>query len=87
MVLDNSSIHHVEGIASMIEEVGALVHFLPPYSPGFNPIEETFSKVKAEMKNLEASMAHVTDIETVVFNTFATVTPEEWIINSIYTQN
>lgn len=33
------SIHHIEGIASMIEEVGTLVHFLPPYSPDFNPIE------------------------------------------------
>ena len=53
VVLDNCSIHHVEGITSMIEEVGALVHFLPPYSPDFNPIEETFSKVKAEMKNME----------------------------------
>ena len=26
---------------------GALVRFLPPYSPDFNPIEELFSKVKA----------------------------------------
>ena len=60
----------------MIEEVGALVHFLPPNSPDFNPIEETFSKVKAEMKNLEASMADV-DVETIVFSAFATVTPED----------
>ena len=29
VVLDNCSIHHVEGVTSMIEEVGALVHFLP----------------------------------------------------------
>ena len=31
VVLDNCSIHHVESITSMIEEVGVLVHFLPPY--------------------------------------------------------
>ena len=89
VVLDNCSIHHVEGIAPMIEEVGALVHFLPPYSPDFNPIEETFSKVKAEMKSLEASMADVADIETIVFSAFVRVTPEDckgWIMNSIYTQ-
>ena len=42
----------------MIEDVGALVHFLPPYSPDFNPIEEMFSKVKTEMKNLEASITN-----------------------------
>ena len=86
VVLDNCSIHHVQGIASMIEDVGALVHFLPPYSPDFNPIEETFSKVKAEMKNLEASMADVADIETIVYCAFATVTPEDckgWIMNRL----
>ena len=33
VVLDNCSMHHVEGITSMIEEVDALVHFLPPYPP------------------------------------------------------
>lgn len=90
VVLDNCSIHHVEGVTSMIEEVGALVHFLPPYSPDFNPIEETFSKVKAEMKNMEVSMAGVLDIETIVLSAFATITPEDckgWILNNIYTQN
>ena len=58
VVMDNCAIHHVEGITSMIEDVGALVHFLPPYSPDFNPIEEMFSKVKTEMKNLEASITN-----------------------------
>ncbi len=43
VILDNCSIHHVEGIVEMIHEVGALVHFLPPYSPDYNPIEEAFS--------------------------------------------
>jgi transposase len=28
--------------------------YLPPYSPGFNPIEEAFSKVKALMRRAEA---------------------------------
>ena len=28
VVLDNCSIHHVEGVTSKIEEVGALVYFL-----------------------------------------------------------
>ena len=46
VILDNCSIHHVEGITEIIQEVhvGALVHFLPPYSPDYNPIEEAFSK-------------------------------------------
>jgi transposase len=36
--MDNYSIHHIGGIAEMVQEVGALVHFLPPYSPDYNPI-------------------------------------------------
>ena len=91
VILDNCAIHHVDFITSMIEQVGALVHFLPPYSPDMNPIEETFSKVKTEMKNLEESMTNVLDIETIVLNAFATVTSQDcqgWILqNSIYTQN
>ena len=76
-VLDNCSVHHVEGITAMIEEAGAIVHFLPPYSPDFNPIEETFSKVKAEMKNLEQTMVDVSDIETIVLTAFASITPDD----------
>ena len=45
VVMDNASIHHVDGIVDMIQEVGAMVMFLPPYSPDFNPIEELFQMV------------------------------------------
>ena len=34
------------------ESVGALVYYLPPYLPDFNPIEETFSKVKSESADI-----------------------------------
>ena len=39
-IVDNASIHSVEGIVEMIQQVGAIVIFLPPYSPDYNPIEE-----------------------------------------------
>ena len=51
LILDNASIYHVDGIVEMINEAGALVLFLPPYSPDFNPIEEAFSKLKALIKS------------------------------------
>ena len=44
VVMDNASIHHVDGIMELITGVGALLIFLPPYSPDYNPIEEAFSK-------------------------------------------
>ena len=52
--MDNCSIHHVQEVATFIQDVGALVHFLAPYSPDFNPIEELFVKVKAELKSRES---------------------------------
>ena len=56
-ILDNCSIRHVSGVASMIiiTQVGALVHFLPPYSPDLNPIEECLSKVRSLLKNMEVT--------------------------------
>ncbi len=50
VILDNASLHHMESVTAMINVVGALVRFLPPYSPDLNPIEEVFSKVKSVLK-------------------------------------
>lgn len=46
VVMDNASIHHVDGITDLIQGVGAIPLFLPPCSPDFNPIEELFSKAQ-----------------------------------------
>ena len=37
-------------IVQIIEEVGAIDHFLPPYSPDLMPIELAFSKVTTSLK-------------------------------------
>jgi transposase len=34
----------------MIEERGCKLEFLPPYSPDYNPIEYSFSAIKAALK-------------------------------------
>lgn len=55
VILDNASIHHVEEITEIIEEVaGARLLFLPPYSPDLNPLEEVFSKIKGIMKTYDS---------------------------------
>ena len=85
VILDNCTIHHCEEAVQMIEEVGAIVHFLPPYSLDYNPIEEAFSKVKAEMKAMEKE-AQVLDIETVVLSAFSCITVSDcnqWIKDSV----
>ena len=51
VVLDNASIHHLSTVVDLISAAGALVRFLPPYSPDMNPIEEAFSKVKSHLRD------------------------------------
>ena len=50
MVLDNLGAHHRPEVRTLVEETGALLVYLPPYSPDLNPIELMFSKVKAAMR-------------------------------------
>ncbi len=47
VILDNVSVHIDAAITEAIEAEGHLVRFLPPYSPDFNPIELSFSVLKA----------------------------------------
>jgi hypothetical protein len=46
LVIDNVSIHKVDGIRQMVEERSARLLYLPAYSPDFNPIELAFSSIK-----------------------------------------
>jgi len=46
VVLDGLGAHRTERVRNLIEERGADLVFLPPYSPDMNPIEEAFSKIK-----------------------------------------
>jgi transposase len=43
IVLDNCAIHKSELLREVVEASGHLLIFLPPYSPDYNPIEESFS--------------------------------------------
>jgi transposase len=53
VVLDNLPAHKRKEAVEAIEERGAWLLFLPPYSPDYNPIELAFSKFKAHMKRLK----------------------------------
>lgn len=54
VVLDNLSAHKDAKAIAMIEEAGAEVRFLPPYSPDFNPIEKMWSKIKEFLRAAKA---------------------------------
>jgi transposase len=50
VVLDNLAVHKSPEVRTAIEQAGALVRFLPPYSPDLNPIELAFAKLKAFLR-------------------------------------
>jgi transposase len=50
VVMDNLGSHKAAGVREAIEEAGATLLYLPPYSPDFNPIEKAFSKLKALLR-------------------------------------
>ena len=54
VVMDNLGSHKRPPPIEAIRAAGAEVRFLPPYSPGFNPIEEMFSGLKAHLRKPKA---------------------------------
>jgi transposase len=50
VVLDNLVAHKQPEVRVAIEQAGAHLRFLPPYSPDFNPIELAFAKLKAFLR-------------------------------------
>lgn len=71
VVMDNLRAHYTYGVKEAIEAVGASVMYLPPYAPELNPIEHTWSKLKAflrrvEARTLNALSAAVTQFRTLI---------------------
>ena len=66
VILDNAAIHHVESVVASLEGLAVLVHFLPPYSPDKNAIEECFAKVKCVMKENEVLLDAGEELETLI---------------------
>lgn len=54
VVMDNAKIHQGEMVRRFIEQVGAKLIYLSPYSPEFSPIENLWSKVKSILRKTAA---------------------------------
>ena len=46
VVMDHAAFHHSPATQEFIEQAGATLFFLPPYSPDLNPIEHDFAAIK-----------------------------------------
>ena len=61
VVLDGLGAHRTDKVRNLIEERGAYLVFLSPYSPDMNPIEEAFSKIKSIVRKAGARTREALD--------------------------
>lgn len=50
LLLDNASIHRSPRVRDLCLQAGIMIEYLPPYSPDYNPIEQSFKVMKSWMK-------------------------------------
>ncbi len=75
VVMDNLSVHKVDGVADTIEAAGASLLYLPPYSPELNPIEECWSKMKTLLRTAAARTQD--KFNQAIVNAMANITPTD----------
>ena len=75
VIMDNLSSHKGPGVRQSIEAAGAEIHFLPPYSPDFNPIEMAFAKLKAMLRKTAERI--VEDLWFTIGKIIETFAPDE----------
>ncbi len=75
VVLDGLGAHRTERVRELIEDRGAELLFLPPYSPDLNPIEEAFSKMKGIARKAAARTRGTLD--GAICEALSAVTPED----------
>jgi len=75
VVLDNLTPHKSPATVALIEQAGAQVLFLPPYSPDLNPIEKMWSKVKQHLRSAEAR--NLPDLIQAIATAIESVTPQD----------
>ncbi len=77
VIMDNLPAHKVAGVRQAIEEAGARLLYLPPYSPDFNPIELAFSKLKAGLR--KAAARTIPELWDVIAEAIEQYDPDECI--------
>jgi transposase len=53
ILMDNVSFHRSYDVVNFLKSKGLVPLYIPPYSPRCNPIEEVFSLLKRNFRNLE----------------------------------
>ncbi|KAJ3497410.1 hypothetical protein NLJ89_g10351 [Agrocybe chaxingu] len=89
VILDNCAIHHDDEVRQIIvEDCGAKLIYLPPYSPDYNPIEQSFHSLKSWLHRHEAEAVNRDCRPWLIHQAAASLTQEMaegWIENCGYT--
>jgi transposase len=71
--MDNLGAHKVDGVRELIEQTGASLCYLPPYSPDFNPIEKCWAQMKQKLRALK--VRSLITLQQALGEALATLTP------------
>jgi transposase len=72
VIMDNLRAHKAAGIREAIEQTGARLQYLPPYSPDWSPIEPCWSKLKTALRTAKARTREA--LEHAIAQALATIT-------------
>jgi transposase len=75
VIMDNLPAHKPAAVRMAIEARGAVLRFLPPYSPDFNPIEMAYSKFKACLN--KAATRTLDDLQDAIATALPMLTAED----------
>jgi hypothetical protein len=75
--IDNHPANHVREVMEQIYNFGAIVRFLPPYSPDLNPIEEAFSQVKHYLRHNDLVLQSARDSMPLIWDAFGQITSSD----------
>lgn len=75
VVMDNLSVHKGKGVKEAIEQAGATLLYLPPYSPDLSPIENCWSKLKNYLRKKAARDAQ--SLQQAMEEAFKTITSQD----------
>jgi transposase len=88
VVMDNLSSHKVKGAIDPILAKGATVLYLPSYSPDFNPIELSWSKMKSMLGKLKArTVEEMKEAMKIALDCFTKSDIENWFSHCGYNVN
>ena len=76
VILDNAAIHHVDPVVRTILSTGALLRFLPPYSPDMNPIELVFGEMKQYLQAYHLLFDTSLSVQSILYMAFNSISKQ-----------